>query len=110
MDRAGDELPERLEVLEHRRVRVVVVRGGVVHVGGEPDRVADAGMLDEDEEVGDLELAAARRAVALRDARRALDQAERQVGGDHLPGRLRAHQLALEPGDLRRAEECARGP
>ena len=44
------------------------MRRGVMHVGGEPDRVADAGVLDEGEQVGDLELAAARRPVdALRD-------------------------------------------
>ena len=33
------------------------MRGGVMHVGGDPDRVADAGMLDERQQLGDLELA-----------------------------------------------------
>ena len=95
MQRPGDEFPERLEVLEHRPVRIVVVRGRVVHVGGQPHRVADAGVLDEAQQVGDLELAAARRPVALGDGLDAPlavavvddDQADRHVGGDHLPGR-----------------------
>src|SRR5262249_30109901 len=65
MDRAGNELPERLEILELRLAGIVVMRRAVVHVGGQPYGVADAGMLDEREKVGDLELAAARRAVAL---------------------------------------------
>ena len=45
-------------------VGVVVVRGRVVHVGGQPDRVVDAGGLDEAQQVGDLELAAAGRRPA----------------------------------------------
>src|SRR5262245_44489635 len=67
MEGAGNEFPERLEVLEHGRVGIVIMCGGVVHVGGDPDRIADAGMLDEGEEIGDLDLAPARAAVALRD-------------------------------------------
>ena len=47
MERAGHELPERLEVLERRAVRIVIVSGGVVHVCRDPHRVANAGMLDE---------------------------------------------------------------
>ena len=61
VERAGDELPERGEVLEPRLAGVVVVRGGVVHVRGQPDGVGDAGGVDEAQEVGDLELAAERR-------------------------------------------------
>src|SRR5262245_46248432 len=66
VERTRDELPERLEILEHRFVGIIVMRRSVVHVGGEPQRVADAGMLDEGKEVGDLELPAARRTVSLR--------------------------------------------
>ncbi len=33
-DLAGDELPERVEVLERRLVRIVAVRGGVAQVAG----------------------------------------------------------------------------
>src|SRR5262245_353434 len=47
MERAGDEFPERLEVLENGRVGVVVVGGRIVHVGGQPDDVADARVLVE---------------------------------------------------------------
>src|SRR5262249_48918369 len=67
VDRAGYEFAERCKVLEHRLVRIEIVRGGIMHVGGEPERVADAGVLDEGEEVGDLQFTAARRPVALRD-------------------------------------------
>src|SRR5262245_64292447 len=118
MQRAGHELPERLEILEHRLAGIVVMRGRVVHVRGEPYGVADAGALDERQEVGDLEFAAARRAVALRhrlDTPFAVavvdnDQPDRHVGGDHLPGRRRVHQLALEPGDLLRPEKIRGRP
>src|SRR5206468_4515026 len=80
MQRAGNELPERLEVLEHRPVRIIVIRRRVMHVGRDPDRVANAGMLDEGKQIGDLDLAAAWWAVALPD--RVLgDHAERQIGG-----------------------------
>src|SRR5262249_39445674 len=47
VDRARHEFPERLEILEHRLVGIVVMRGGVVHVGGEPQRVAHGCPLDE---------------------------------------------------------------
>ena len=43
MDRAGDELPERLEILEHCRVRIVSVCGRVVHIGRHPNNGAKAG-------------------------------------------------------------------
>src|SRR6187431_2074517 len=41
VQRAGNELPERLEVLKHRHRRIVVVRGAVVYVSREPDHVFD---------------------------------------------------------------------
>jgi len=77
MDRAGYEFPERLEILEHGRVGIVVMCGGVVHVSGDPYRVANAGVLDECEQVGDLDLTAARRRPArsrLRSPRRSADR------------------------------------
>src|SRR6478736_5600215 len=43
MQRAGDEFPERLEILEGGAIRIVMMRGGVVHVGGQPERVPDTG-------------------------------------------------------------------
>src|SRR6266511_2521104 len=67
MDWARHEFPEWLEVLEHRLVGVEVMRGRVMHVGGDPERVADAGTLDEREDIDDLELASERRSIALRD-------------------------------------------
>src|SRR5260370_32869710 len=63
MDRAGDKFPERIEVLERGLVRIKIVRRRVMHIGREPDGVADAPALDEGENVGELELAAARRPV-----------------------------------------------
>src|SRR5262245_64860105 len=81
MDRTGDEFPERLELLEHRRIGIVIVSGGVVHVGGQPDGVTDARMLDEGEKVADLDFPPARWAVSLSHRIGAHD-ADRQVGGD----------------------------
>src|SRR5262245_43928599 len=51
----GDELPERIEVLELRVRRVVVVGGAVVDVGRHPDDVLDA--ANSGKEPSDLELA-----------------------------------------------------
>src|SRR5436305_13881892 len=65
MDRARYELPERLEILEHRFVGIVVMRRGVMHVGGDPHGVANSGMLDERHEIGELKFASERRTVAL---------------------------------------------
>ena len=65
-------------------------------------------MLMKDEQVGDLDLAAARGAVALGD-RVAAHHPDGKIGGDDLPGRLRIDQLALEPGDLRRPEDRGSG-
>ena len=72
--------------------RVVVVRGGVVHVGGQPDRVPHLALLELAQHPRDLVLATARRArqavadrldqVAVRH-----QQTERHVTRDHLPGR-----------------------
>ena len=66
VDRTGYELPDRLEVLKYRAIWIVVMRCGVVHVGGDPRRVAHTGMFDEGEDVRDLKLAAKRRTVPLR--------------------------------------------
>src|SRR6516164_8896730 len=64
MERSGDELPERLEILELRLVRIVVMGSRVVHVRGQPHRVVDRRRLDEAQDLGNLKLAAAWRAVA----------------------------------------------
>jgi hypothetical protein len=41
------------------------MRGRVMHVGGEPDRIGNTALLDEAQEVGDLEFAAQGRAGVL---------------------------------------------
>src|SRR5262245_1784433 len=114
MDRAGDKFPERVEVLERGLARIKIVRRRVMHVGREPDGVADVPALDEGENVGELKLAAARLpVVALSDRLETPftivivnpQQSEGHVVGDHLPGGMRIDQLALEPGDLLGAEE-----
>src|SRR5262249_56897931 len=66
MEGAGNEFPERLEVLEHGRVGVVIMRGRVVHVGGDPNPIAHAGMVDEGEEIGDFYFSPSQAAIALR--------------------------------------------
>src|SRR5262249_23536277 len=47
MDRPTDELPEWFEILERSLVRIVVVRGRVMYVGGDPHDVVHARALDE---------------------------------------------------------------
>src|SRR5258708_16329953 len=42
MKRAGDEFRERLEILKHRAIWCVMVRGGLGHVGPHPHGVSDA--------------------------------------------------------------------
>ncbi len=107
----GDELPERIEVRRFRARRIVVMRGAVMHVGGDPHHVADAALLERLEQAGDLELAAQRRAaVAVGDrfvkaGLMAHDQPQRHVGRHDLPCRRRARQRVGEPGHLRRAQE-----
>src|SRR5262245_38382477 len=59
VQRSGDELPERLELLKRRLVGIEIMRRREMHVGGDPERVADALALEERQDVGELELAAA---------------------------------------------------
>src|SRR5262249_19437452 len=87
MERARDELPERLEVLEDRAARIVIMRRPIVHVGGQPHRVANTIGFDERQEIGDLMLAPLRRSIAERYGVRA-DNTDRQIGSDHLPCRI----------------------
>ncbi len=109
MQRAGDEFPERVEVLELRLVRIVVMRRRVMHVRRQPHRVGDAGRLHEAQQIGNFQLAALGRAVVrIGNGFVTLavgivvpdNEAERHVGGNHLPGRLGSGKLALQPGNL----------
>jgi hypothetical protein len=109
MERTGDEFPEWRKVLKRRAVRVVIMRGRIVQVGGQPQRVAHPGMLYERKQLGDLEPAPAR-AVGVFDTGRVDHVAERGIGGDHLPGRLRLRQFTLEPGELLGPEQIIVGP
>ena len=45
-------------------VGIVMMRGGVMHIGGQPYRIADAGAFHERQEIGDLVLAPLRRTIA----------------------------------------------
>jgi len=47
VDRTGNEFPKRLKVLEYRLVGIEKMRGRVMQVGGDPYRIANAGMLHE---------------------------------------------------------------
>ena len=47
VERAGDEFPERREVLELRLRGIVEMRGGIMDVGGQPHDVLDSLVLDE---------------------------------------------------------------
>ena len=65
MDRPGNEFPKRLEILECGPVRIVKMRGRVVQVGGDPQRIADAGVLDERQELGEFDAAAVRPGIGI---------------------------------------------
>jgi hypothetical protein len=80
------------------------MRGRVVHVGGQPHRIPDPGTLEERQQIGDLVFTPLRRAVTERH-RVLADQADRQVRGNHLPGRVGSSELPLQPGELRRSED-----
>ena len=91
--RAGDELPERVELGERGARRIVVMRRAVVDVGRDPDDVADALaslMNDSRPAISSSRpsgappspLATASKSGAVGD-----HQAERHVAGDDLPRR-----------------------
>jgi hypothetical protein len=90
------------------------MRRRVVHVGGDPDHVADVVVANEGEQFGDLQLPPGRGAVAQRDGFRTAavgvvvvdDQPERHVRGDHLPGGGGIQQRLLQPGELCAAENA----
>ena len=93
---------------------------GVMHIGGQPDGVADAPALDERQQPGNFDLATTRRAViaigdrlpagvALRILAVADLQADRHVARDHLPDRTAPAQAITQPGKLRFAQKCRFG-
>lgn len=82
------------------------MRGGVVHVRGEPDDVADSGALDGAEKTGDLVLAPVGRPIAERNSIET-DEADRQISGDDLPRCPRGRDLPLQPGELLGTEDPA---
>ena len=58
VERPGDELPERVELLILRRPRVVVMGRAIVDVGSEPHHVLDLLAFDIAKNIGDFELPA----------------------------------------------------
>src|SRR5262249_11385164 len=61
VDGTRNEFPERVEILEYGTVWIVIMRGRVMHVRGDPHSVGYAGVLYEGEDIGDLEFAPERR-------------------------------------------------
>src|SRR5262249_2150187 len=119
MDRTRNELPEGIEVLKCRLIRVVVVRRRIVDISREPNGIADFLALDESEDFGDLEFSAQRRTiVGLCDcltAKFSVDvvnhvEADRHIGSDNLPGGRRRFELPLQPRQLRGPEKIGLGP
>lgn len=45
MNRTRNEFPEWLKIVEHRVVRIKIMRGGVMQVGGKPNGIANPGLL-----------------------------------------------------------------
>ena len=120
IQRAGDKFPERIEVLELRALGAVVVGGGVVHVGRQPDHVLHARILDALEQARHLQLAPLGRAVLAvghgfpaRDTLFILavghKQADGHVAGNQLPGGLAGLEPLDQPLDLRAAQQVGVG-
>src|SRR5258708_8105904 len=65
MQRAGDEFPERIQLLELRLVGIVKMRGAVMYVRRQPYGVGEARRLDDPRHAGDFQLASPRRSLAL---------------------------------------------
>jgi hypothetical protein len=59
-----NKLPERLEVLKCRLVRIEVMRGGIMYIRRYPECVLDTSVLNEGEDVRNFKLASARRTAA----------------------------------------------
>src|SRR5262245_58306288 len=117
MNRAADELPERFKILECSLVWIIVVRGCVMNVCRDPNRITNSRALDEGKQVGDFELApTGRPVIALRDGLDAplscavIDhhQADRHVRRNHFPGGTRIDEFTFEPGKLRGTKEIGR--
>src|SRR5262249_16857962 len=104
VNRTGNEFPKRFEALEHGIVRIEIVCRGVVKVGGDPNRVADGGMIQEGQQVGDLNAAAKRHAGV---GRATGNRPEGRVGCDDFPCCGGTLEFALEPGKLNRAEKIS---
>ena len=81
------------------------MRGRVVHVGSEPDRVPDAGAFQERQQIRNLAFAPLRQTVTKRN-RVFANHSDRHVGGDYLPGRIGCREFALQPGQLQRSEDA----
>ena len=84
--------------------------GGVVHIGRQPDHVADAPAPDEAQQFGQLQFPAQGGTViavgAVLEGVRAIghDQADGHVRGDDFPGGRGAGQSLLEPSQLFRSQ------
>src|SRR5262249_47944447 len=102
MDGAGNKFPEWLEVRESRIVRIEIMRRRVVQIGSKPQRVANAGVSNERQQIGNL-YAAAKGGVDR--GRAGSNCSERRVGRDHFPGCRRTLELALKPGKLHRTKQ-----
>ena len=119
MQRAGHEFPERFEVLKAGTVGVVFMRGGVMHIGGQPDGVQDLFVADKAQQLCEFQFAALGCAgIAIGDG---FDiflilghlvpdiDADRHVAGDDLPRRARGFQRGFQPIQLRLAQNLRLG-
>ena len=115
IQRAGDEFPERVEVLEAGALGAEMVGRRVVHVGREPDHVVDARVLDALEQARHLQLAAPGCAMlaighglplgaALSVLAIGHEEADGHVAGDQLPGGAAALEAVQQPLHLGAAQ------
>ncbi|KPY20432.1 putative SAM-dependent methyltransferase [Pseudomonas coronafaciens pv. porri] len=107
----GHEFPERVKVLKHGSIRLVMMRRAVMDIGGQPDTIANLLRAQVRQQLGNLQLPAERRAIiavgnglptrdtgahlAIRHA-----QTDRHVSGNDFPLRTRRAEFALEPVEL----------
>ena len=119
MQGTGDEFPKREETVGNCcAFRVVVMGGGIVHIGREPNGIGDLSLFHESEQIGHFKLAAKGCSwIGIRDSfekvfafhRIADADGQRHIAAEDFPsGSARAERM-FQPSQLFGTEDCRLG-